>query len=168
MRNYEYLIYKLYKEYYLKEPILEKENLINLTIEIQSMFYFLREHGLVLGCEKGFCLGCYKDLDLPMDMGIQDVIIEKMIGKDISLLDDSVEFSELTKKFINIVGSKVREEIGNSENSIEILRMITYIVYSREFVYPSASDEEVLEYMNCDKKDLEITKSLIRVNQEMI
>ena len=52
-------------------------------------------------------------------MTIQDIIIGKLIGKNIDLIDDSIKFNELANKYIDVIGSAMTNVINNSEDSIE-------------------------------------------------
>ena len=154
------IIYKAYKEFYRKEPNFCKENIRNITIEIQSMLFILREYGINLGCES-FVKNAYSDLDLPMDMTIQDIIIGKLIGKNIDLIDDSIKFNELANKYIDVIGSAITNVINNSEDSIETLRVITYILYTRKYVLPTATADVIKKFTNCQETDLENVNRLI-------
>ena len=143
------IIYKAYKDFYKKEPNFNKENLMNITIEIQSMVYLLREYNVNLGGE-GFVKDAYKELNLQMDMKIQDIIVFELIGKQ-NNFDDSLKFNERTNKYIDIIGTAVRNEINNTSNPIESLRIILYILYNKKYVSPWASDEDIMKIVNCDE-----------------
>lgn len=158
-------IYKLYKEFYGKEPNFNKENFMNLTIEIQAMAYLLNQYGVATG-SRGFCYE-YANLRMPMSMSVQDIVI-KLIENSDDLNDDSLQFTEFAKKTINIVESAIRCSINNSQDQVEELRKIINILYVREHVLPSASDEMIMESEKCTKKDLKDVEQLIKlINQEM-
>lgn len=148
----EKIIYQTYKKFYGKEPNLNKENMRNLTIEIQAMAYILNRYGVTIG-ENGFCYE-YTDLNMPMSMSIQDVIIEKLIGNKENLNDSSFQFDRRAERIINIVASAIKIAISNRENQIEELRKIVNLLYVKEHVCPSANKERLMEVTKCSEKDL--------------
>lgn len=159
------VIYKAYKKFFGKEPNFNKENFMNLTIEIQAMAYILNEYGVNIGAN-GFCYE-YTDLDMPMSMDIQDIVVGKLIGKSDDLNDDSIQYSEFAEKTISLIGSAIRFAINTCQNPIEELRKISNILYVKEYVLPSSSDEKIMEITKCTKKDLSDVERLIEIiNQE--
>lgn len=161
----EKIIYQTYKKFYGKEPNFNRKNLMNLTIEIQAMAYILNEYGVTIGAD-GFCYA-YTDLSMPMSMDIQDIVVGKLIENSDDLNDDLLQFTEYAEKTINIVGNAIKCAIKNSEDPIEELRKISNILYVKEHVRPSASDEEIMETTKCTKQDLSDIEQLIEfIKQE--
>lgn len=159
-------VYKAYKEFYGKEPNLNKDNFRNITIEIQSMCYFLNEYGVCLS-EDGFSKE-YKDFDLPMSMNIQDVIVTRLIGNHENFFDASRQFPEESKKTINTIGRIIRGVISGASEPIETLRLISYISYIKKYVIPSDNDEEIRELANCELSDLDKERKVIdAIKEEM-
>lgn len=153
------IIYIAYKQFYNKEPIFSKENFMNLTVEIQSMAYILNEYGVSLGAYR-FCYE-YVDLNMPMSMEIQDIIVGWLIDSSDEFDDNSLEFNERENKLINILGSTIRNIIANSHNKIEELRKISNILYVKKYVRPSANDKEIMELEKCTDEDLKTVEELI-------
>ncbi len=161
----EKIIYQTYKKFYGKEPNFNRENFMNLTIEIQSMAYILSEYGVIIG-KDGFCYE-YTDLSMPMSMDIQDIIVGKLIGNSDNLNDALLQFTESAEKTINIVGKSIKYVINNSQNPIESLREISNILYVKKHVRPMASDDEIMETTKCSERDLRDVEQLIEfIKQE--
>lgn len=159
------IIYKTYKQFYGKEPNLDTGYIGHLTIEIQAMAYLLNEYGVSLG-DNRFCYE-YTDLNMPMSMDIQDIIIGKLSGNIDDLNDDSLEFSARADKLINIIGSAIRCITANSQNKTEELRKISNILYIKKHVRPLASDKEIMEVEKCTEEDLKKVEQLIEfIKQE--
>ena len=159
-------IYLAYKKFYGKEPNSNRENFMNLTIEMQAMAYILFEYGIAIEGANGFCYE-YKDLDMPMSMDIQDIVVGKLIGNSDDLNDDSLQFPKFVEKTISIIGSAIKCAINNTQDPIEELRKISNILYVKKHVRPTASDEEIMEKAKCTKKDLRDVEQLIEfINQE--
>lgn len=156
----EKLIYKIYKEFFDKEPNFSKENIKNVTIEIQSMLYILEECG-VLFFEDDFVKSNYKDLDLPMSMNVQDIIVNQLVDNDKDLSDDSLHFTKITEKLIGITGSVIRDSIKDTQDQIEALRLIACILYVKKNVYPNANEDEIKQLANCELEDLNIEEEAI-------
>lgn len=169
------IIYKVYKKFYGREPNLSRknfrnppkqpnlgrENFRNLTIEIQSMAYILNEYGVSLGAEE-FCYQ-YIDLNMPMSMDIQDILVGKLIGNSDNLNDTSLQLNERAEKIIDIVGSAIKCVINTSQNQIEALREISNILYVKKYVLPSASDAEIMGTTKCTERDLKNVEKLIEL-----
>ncbi len=155
------LIYSAYKKFYDREPNLSKENLTNLTVEIQAMAYLLHEYGVSFG-DYGFCYE-YVDLKMPMSIGIQDIIIEELIGNIDVLSDTSIEFNKRSEELITIIGSAIRNILANSQNKIEKLRRISNILYIKNHVRPLANDQEIMETEKCAEEDLREVDYLLEI-----
>lgn len=161
----EKIIYQTYKKFYGKEPDFNKENFMNLTIEIQFMAYILNEYGVSLSSD-GFCYE-YTNLSMPMSMDIQDIVVGSLILNSDDLSEGSLEFIESTDKTINIVGSAIKNITANSQNRIEELMKISNILYVKKHVCPSASDEDIIEIAKCTEEDLKNVEQLIEfIKQE--
>lgn len=158
-------IYKTYKEFYDKEPNFSKDNFRNITIEIQAMCYLLNEYGVCLE-EDGFIRNGYKDLDLPMSMNIQDVIVERLIGSNNDFSDIPFQFFGSSKKIINIIGKAIRGEVENTSDPIETLKLISSISYVRKYVIPSANDEKLRELVDCESSDLDRERRVMSAIKE--
>ena len=158
-------VYKTYKEFYGKEPNFSKDNFRNITIEIQSMCYLLNEYGVCLE-EDGFVGNGYKDLALPMSMNIQDVIVERLIGNNNNFSDTPFQFLGNPKKIIDTIGGVIRNEIENTSDPIETLRLISYVSYVRKYVIPSATEEKLRELVNCESSDLDRERKVMDVIKE--
>lgn len=160
-------IYKVYVEFYEKKPNLDKSNLRNLTIEFQSMAYILGRYGVQLYSD-GFVKNGYVDLDLPMSMNIQDIIVRELIGKGEDFDDESLGFPDELKKKINLIGKAVRNIIERENDKIEALRLITFISFVKKYVSPMMSDGEIKDAIGCKLTDLTMEANLTdSINHDM-
>lgn len=157
----EKIIYKAYKQFYNREPDFSEDNFMNLTVEIQTMVYVLDGYGVLLGAN-GFRYE-YKDLNMPMSMDIQDIIVGKLIDNVDDLNDTSLQFSKRANKMISITGNAMRSITDNSQNRIEELRKICNILYVKKSVCPSASDDVLMEIAKCTEEDLKKVEQLIEL-----
>lgn len=154
-------IYQAYKRFYGKEPNFNGENLMNLTIEIQSMAYILGKYDVFLGLgTNGFSYE-YTNLDMPMCMEIQDIIVSELIGNKDNLEDDSVRFTEFAENTISTVGHAIRNILNDSPNQIETVRKLCNLLYVKEYVLPTSSDEVIMADTKCTREDLEAVEKLI-------
>lgn len=157
----EKIIYKAYKQFYNKEPNFSKENLENITIEIQFMIYILNEYGVSLGANR-FCYE-YTDLSMPMAMYTQDIIVGKLIDKNDDLNDEALVFSKSAQEIINIIGNIIRNIITDKKNQVEQLKQISNILYVKKYVFPLATDEEIKKKTNCTEEDICNAYQLIKL-----
>lgn len=152
----EKIIYKIYKDFYKKEPNFDKENLRNITIEIQSMLYILKLNHIDIFCE-GFSRE-YIDLELPMNMTVQDIIVGRLIGNNEDLSDSSLHFNDISKMYIDRIGFAVTEFINSFEDPIETLRLMSYLSFFDEQVYSFDVDDfglDDIEYIGCKMEDIQ-------------
>lgn len=154
------LLCKVYKEFYGKDPNFSKDNFRNITIEIQSMAYILNEYGVSLGAY-GFVKEAYVGWDLPMSMDLQDIMINHLIGNSEIMIDDSIGLNENAKKKIEIISKEIRSVINYTSNPIESLRLISFILFIKTHAIPSATESKIIEYANCELKDLENEEKVI-------
>lgn len=152
------VIYKVYKDFYKKEPIFSEDNFRNITIEIQSMAYILDEYGVMIGPGR-FSKKEYRDLNLPMDLDIQDIII-RQIEKNEDLNDSSLIFSKRAIKIIDIVGKVIRSVMNNTQTPIETLRTISCILCIKKS-HPFASEELIKALADCKDEDLDNFEKVI-------
>ena len=153
------LLYKIYREFFDKEPDFSKGNIKNITIEIQSMLYILDSCGVIFFANKFFKNRC-KNLEVPISMDIQDIIVDQLVDNDKILNDDSLHFTEITKRMIAITGSVIRNEIKDTQNQTEALRVISNILYIKKEVCPNNNDG-IRQLTNCELEDLNIEEKVI-------
>lgn len=160
-KNTANIIYKAYREFYEKEPDFSEENRRNITIEIQAMAYLLDKYGVNLGGAR-FSVE-YKDLDLPMSMKIQDVIVSQLIGNKSDLTDDSIQFNPRANKIIGIVGNAICGVINKSNEPTETLRLLIFINFLKERVAPLSEDDRIKSLAGCEDQDLENAMNLYEI-----
>lgn len=136
---------------------------MGITVEIQAMAYLLSIYGVTF-CEGGFCYQ-YVRLHMPMCIELQDIIISKLIENKKDLNDDSIKFNERAEKYINAIGSVVRNLILGSENEIENLIKIMDILYVKQYDY---SDETVMQITQCTREDLQKAQELVEYIERIL
>lgn len=151
------VIFNMYKKFYGKDPDLSSTNIKNITIEIQSMFLIIQEYSCLLN-KTSFTYGAFKDLNLPFDLELQDVIVRQLIDNDISY--DMLQFSDYVEMVISLIGTSVRTIINGSKNSIESLRQISCVLFIKKYVKLSSVDEELKEIFGLDLDALTLEKNL--------
>lgn len=160
------ILLKAYNKFYNKDVNPSRDNLINLTIEIQSMVYILQKFGIELGAN-GFVRDGYKNLNLPMSMSIQDIVVSSLIENDSSLIDTSIEFNQYTNKNIDIIGKATRFIINQTDNPVDTIRAITSILFTKKYVVPDADNEMIKEYAQCTDSDISNAKKLVYIIKNM-
>lgn len=161
------IIYSAYKLFYNKEPNFSKDNIRNITIEIQSMAYILSLYGITIVANR-FVKDGYKGLELPMSMDIQDIIVDKLLENKENIEEELVQFSDEVTKEIYIIGDIANSIIDDTEDRIETLRKIVYISFTKRRVILDDSDDKIKEIANCEDIDLKLEKNLFeRINHDL-
>lgn len=98
-------LYHAYKRIYGKHPDLmgdQKE----LTIEFQTMVYFLSQYGVSF-MRFGFVYEGRTDIDMPMSLEIQDILVAHMFGHEASEFEEEVEFNKHANNVMNILAREL-------------------------------------------------------------
>ena len=108
----------------------------------------------------------YEDRKVPFEI---DEVIKENLQIDNEFVKDIVygvttykdSLDEIANKYIDVIGNAITNVINNSEDPIETLRVITYILYTRKYVLPTATADVIKEFTNCQETDLENVNRLI-------
>ena len=155
--EYKKIVASLYQAYtylYGKTPDLKGDRQ-DLTIEFQAMVYFLREYGVTF-LRTSFVAEGYMDIDMPMSMELQDILVSLMFGNASEEINEVVEFNKHTNKMLNILASEF-EHIHNTSE----LRMLVKLHFTKEEVLPSIADAELCNYVHASSEDFQMYASFI-------
>lgn len=155
------ILYKVYKEFYGKEPDLSHANRWNLTIEMQAMA-FLLAHYRIIFVTYSFSCNEFKNLYMPISMDLQDALVYKLLGRTKEEVDSDLMITEKGKKAIQLLGSKITAAINEKEDPIEALRLIVATYHTEERVLPGASVSEIAEHNKCTVEEVESARALAK------
>ncbi len=154
------LIYTVYKEFYGKEPNLDKENRKNITLEVQSMVYLLAQYGVRLGYTD-FDYNALEEFNMPLSIELQKSVIDKLIGCVNQQSETSVELEAPVKSAIQFVSTIVTDEMRDKKNPIEVVRLISAIFYSEGYIRSEAEKLDV-SYNGCTEEEVKSIKRLVK------
>ncbi len=132
-------LYHAYERVYGHAPNLNGDKR-QLTIEFQAMVYFLMQYGVsFMRC--GFVKEGYTSIDMPMSMGIQDILVGHMFGHDALEFSEEVIFNNYANKIMDILArelSYIKEDWG--------IRTIVKLHFAETRELPSSSAEKISAY----------------------
>lgn len=155
------LLYKVYKEFYKKEPDFSSENRDNIIIEMQAMAYLLGEYGLILG-DYRFEYNTLMHLKMPVSMYLQDILVCQMLEHENKEFESDIPLNEMIKSAINVIGESVTNEINKCESPMEALRLICSVYYVSKSVMAISEMAEIVDFQKCSPEEVESAMSFVR------
>lgn len=147
-------LYHAYVKMYGRKPILDGTS-NDLTIEFQAMAYLLKQYGVVF-VEGSFTLDDYKHAGMPMSIKIQNILDSYILGHNDSEFQEEVAFNKHASRVLDILG-----EVMKNFSSINQLRMLVHLYFTKESLMPSAGDAELLTYTGATESDLKRYKDFL-------
>lgn len=147
-------LYHAYVRFYGKKPELKGDK-TELTIDFQAMTYLLSQYGVSF-MRSSFVKEGYTDIDIPMSMEIQDVLVSHVFGHDESEFESNVEFNKHANRILDILAHELefvssREELGS----------LVKLMFTKERVIPTASDDELCQSTGSTQETLEFYKNFV-------
>lgn len=155
------LLYKVYKEFYKKEPDFSNENRDNITIEMQAMAYLLGEYGISLG-DYRFEYNILMHLKMPISMHLQDILVCKMLEHENKEFESDIPLNEMAQNAINVIGESVTTEVNKCENQVEALRLICSVYYVSKSMMSISEMAEIVDFQKCSPEEVENAMGFVR------
>lgn len=150
---------EIYKLFYNENPDFSSEN---INDKVQAMMSILAMYGISLGDSySSFILrGSEK---IPSSINLQYCTDKLMpFGKSINDYDD-VKLSDWAAKMIKVVGETIREDICDEDDMVKSLKTISKVIYGGRYNLSQNSDvQEISEFMDCSRDEVEATIKLVR------
>lgn len=135
------MLYHAYERMYNVSPDLTGDQ-TDLTVMFQTMAYFLNQYGVSF-MDASFVREGYTDLDMPMSMEIQDILVNYVFGHSKDEFAEQVSFNDHALRVIETLS----RELGFIKAPWG-LKMVTKIHFFENRVLPSGSKEEVSKAAN--------------------
>lgn len=147
-------LYHAYVRFFGRKPELKGDKTL-LTIDFQAMTYLLSQYGVSF-MRSYFVKEGHSDVDIPMSMEIQDVLIREVFGHDESEFESVVDFNKHANHVLDILAHEL-EFISSREE----LSSLVKLMFTKERVMPSASDDELRDATLATQETLESYKNFI-------
>lgn len=147
-------LYHAYVRFFGKKPELKGDK-NELTIDFQTMTYLLSQYGVSF-MRNSFIKEGYTDMDIPMSMEIQDVLVSHVFGHEESEFERSVEFNKHTNRILDILSHELEFVSSRAE-----LCSLVKLMFTKERVIPASSDDELCQTTGATQENLESYKNFV-------